>query len=334
MTVQSMTGFARYATVFTHTSSLCGDNNTKDNQAFLSGTDVTNDQVSERVMRIVWEIRSVNGKSLDLRMRLPQGYDDLEPVLRRIINENFSRGSFQVSLNLEQQQSHGGLAINQELLHKVLQSAESLTKLYGLAPATTDGVLALRGIFDQPQTEDDESYKNAMRAALIDSFGLAAHQLVEMRRQEGEKLTAILTEQINALAGLSSLARHDPSRTPEAISERLRNQVELLLEALHKSRGGQVIDLDESRLHMEVAFLATKADIQEEVDRLDMHVTAARNLLQSGGAVGRKLDFLSQEFNRETNTLCSKANAASITAIGLEMKAVIDQFREQIQNLE
>ncbi|HWD13754.1 YicC family protein [Pseudochrobactrum sp. sp1633] len=307
MTVQSMTGFARHTATFTPES----------------GAET----------RISWEIRCVNGKGLDARFRTPNGFDDLEQLLRAALGRVFSRGSFQVNVTVEEPEAQVKLVINEALLSKVMQTAQQLQNQYGLAPASVDAVLNLKGILEPPQTEADENAKAALKAVLLSSFDEALAALKLMRSQEGQRLSDLLSGHVDRIAELAGQARQDVSRSPEAIRERLAGQVALLLEAVNNNRAS-AIALDEQRLHMEAAFLATKADIQEELDRLDMHVDAAHKLLADGGPVGRKLDFLSQEFNRETNTLCSKSNAASITAIGLELKAVVDQFREQIQNLE
>ena len=307
MTVQSMTGFARHTATFTPES----------------GAET----------RISWEIRCVNGKGLDARFRTPNGFDDLEQLLRAALGRVFARGSFQVNVTVEEPEAQVKLVINETLLSKVMQTAQQLQNQYGLAPASVDAVLNLKGILEPPQTEADENAKAALKAGLLSSFDEALAALKLMRSQEGQRLSDLLSGHVDRIAELAGQARQDVSRSPEAIRERLAGQVALLLEAVNNNRAS-AIALDEQRLHMEAAFLATKADIQEELDRLDMHVDAAHKLLADGGPVGRKLDFLSQEFNRETNTLCSKSNAASITAIGLELKAVVDQFREQIQNLE
>lgn len=307
MTVQSMTGFAR------HTATFTPENGAE--------------------TRISWEIRCVNGKGLDARFRTPNGFDDLEQLLRAALGRVFSRGSFQVNVTVEEPEAQVKLVINEALLSKVMQTALQLQNQYGLAPASVDAVLNLKGILEPPQTEADETAKAALKAALLSSFDEALEALKQMRLQEGKRLSDLLGSHVDRIAELAVQARQDGSRSANAIRERLAGQVALLLEAVNSNRSSAIV-LDEQRLHMEAAFLATKADIQEELDRLDMHVAAAHKLLTDGGPVGRKLDFLSQEFNRETNTLCSKSNAASITAIGLELKAVVDQFREQVQNLE
>ncbi len=299
MALQSMTGFARHAA-----------------QHEMAGGEA----------RIVWEVRSVNGKGLDLRLRLPQGLESVEHPVRSLLAKNFARGNFQASLSVERSEMQAGFTINQPMLAEVLKLGADLQAKHGLAPASVDGILSLRGIIDQAQMSEDEEERARLETAIVAAFENVLKAIGEARRQEGKALFTILSAHIGMIERLTATARSDPSREPEAIRARLAGQVALLLDGAR--------ELDESRLYQEAAFLATKADIQEELDRLETHVAAARKLLAEGGPVGRKLDFLSQEFNREANTLCSKSNAASITAIGLELKAVVDQFREQVQNLE
>src|SRR5690606_27538703 len=211
-------------------------------------------------------------------------------------------------------------------LKDVAGLAQRLQEQFGVAPPSADGLLALRGVFDMPEPIESDEVRAALDAALLAALDNALAGLEASRRTEGEARKALPLGHIDAVEALPLKAEADPSRDPAVIRQRLAEQVRLLMDA---SAG-----LDESRLHMEAAFLATKADIREEIDRLKTHVSSGRALLGTGGPVGRKLDFLSQEFNRESNTLCSKSNAAEITAIGLELKAVVDQFREQVQNLE
>ena len=201
-----------------------------------------------------------------------------------------------------------------------------LQEQFGVAPPSADGLLSLRGVLDVPEPVESEEFRAALDAALLAALENALAGLETARSTEGEALRTLLLGHIDVIEALTLRAEADPSRDPAVIRQKLADQVRLLMDAS--------ANLDESRLHMEAAFLATKADIREEIDRLKTHVASGRALLATGGAVGRKLDFLAQEFNRELNTLCSKSNAASVTAVGLELKAVVDQFREQVQNLE
>lgn len=275
---------------------------------------------------IAWELKSVNGKGLEVRLRLPPGSERLEQSARQAIQKRFSRGNVQAGLTLSRLGLQAQPVVNEEFLKDLAGLALRLQEQFGVAPATADGLLALRGVLDAPEAAEDEDGRAALDAAVLAALDAALDGLEAARRAEGDALASLLSGHLDAIAALTARAEADPSREPAAIRARLAEQVRLLLQA--------GAPLDEARLHMEAAFLATKADIREEIDRLKTHLASARALLAGGGPVGRKLDFLSQEFNRESNTLCSKANAAAITAIGLELKAVVDQFREQVQNLE
>lgn len=273
-----------------------------------------------------WELKSVNGKGLEVRLRLPAGLERLEQAVRSAILKRFSRGNIQASLNLTRTGALAQPVVNEEFLKDLAGLARRLEEQFGVAPATADGLLALRGVLDSPDTLEDEESRTELDAAILASLDEALDGLQQARENEGQALAKVLLGHLDTVEALTLRAEADPSREPAAIRRRLSEQVALLLETN--------APFDEARLHMEAAFLATKADIREEIDRLKTHVAAGRAHLAGGGAIGRKLDFLSQEFNRETNTLCSKSNAASVTAIGLELKAVVDQFREQVQNLE
>lgn len=295
MTLQSMTGFARAA------------------------------QESDGAA-IAWELKSVNGKGLEVRFRLPPGMERLEPALRQAAQKRFARGNIQAGLTVTRGAAGGQPIVNEAFLKDVAGLAKRLEEQFGVASATADGLLALRGVFEVPEALEDEEQRAVFDAAVLAAFDTALEALEEARRQEGSALGALLGGHVDRIEALTLAAEADPSREPAAIRARIGEQVRLLMDA---SAG-----LDETRLHMEAAFLATKADIREEIDRLKTHVASARALIAGGGPIGRKLDFLSQEFNRESNTLCSKSNAASVTSIGLELKAVVDQLREQVQNLE
>lgn len=275
---------------------------------------------------VAWEIKSVNGRSLEARFRLPQGFERIEQGARQRLQKRFARGNLQISLTVNQTSAERRPVVDEAFLKDLAGLAARLTEQFGATPASADGLLALRGVLDFPEPGESEAVREALDAAIFDAFEDALTALEEARRTEGAALGALLLEQVARIETLTARAEADPARTPDMIRARLKEQVSRLMEATS--------GLDEARLHMEAAFLATKADIREELDRLTTHVASARALVAAGGAVGRKLDFLGQEFNREANTLCSKSNAASVTAIGLDLKAVVDQFREQVQNLE
>lgn len=278
----------------------------------------------EHGLSVLWELRSVNGKSLDLRFRLPPGYERLEPIARQAIQKRLTRGNVQATLTVT-----GGIAtaqpvVNEAFLEALAGLARRLEERHGTAPASADGLLALKGVLELPDPNETEEARAGNEAVVVGALDGAVAALAEARAAEGDAIGRLLLSQVDAMESLTERAEADPSRDPVVIRARLSEQVSLLLGT----------GLDEARLHQEAAVLATKADIREEIDRLKTHVASARTLLREGGPVGRKLDFLAQEFNRESNTLCSKSNAGSVTAIGLELKAVVDQFREQVQNLE
>ncbi|GHC68796.1 hypothetical protein GCM10010136_13880 [Limoniibacter endophyticus] len=277
-----------------------------------------------------WELRSVNGRSLDMRVRTPQGYEALDPQARAMIQKRLARGNIQASLSLQSDaRTVATPIVNEAFLIDLAGLAQRLEQKYGLAPARADGLLALRGVLEMPDgsavssTAEQEEISRIAMSTLAEALS----QLIEARQREGAALRTVLEAQLARIEDLTLAAENDPSRSLEAVKARLAQQVALLLE-----ESGTRLDSD--KLHAEAALLATRADIREELDRLKAHVANARDLLASGGPIGRKLDFLAQEFNREANTLCSKSNAGSITAIGLDLKAVVDQFREQLQNLE
>lgn len=276
--------------------------------------------------RWTWELRSVNGKGLDIRLRLPPGFDHLDQPVRERVGKAAQRGSIQIGLNLQRETSVSALRVNEELLGQVLDLVRRVGGQIDAAPPTLDGILSIRGILETVEAEDDAEMAAALAADLLAALDTALAELVDVRMREGAAIGAVLLARMDEIERLKEAAEHAPARTTEAIKKRLADQIAALMEASST--------LDPARLHQEAVLLATRADIREELDRLTAHVAAARALLVEGGPVGRKLDFLAQEFNRETNTLCAKANDRSLTAIGLDLKAAVDQLREQVQNLE
>ncbi|RDE09862.1 YicC/YloC family endoribonuclease [Pelagibacterium lacus] len=275
---------------------------------------------------ITCEIKSVNGRGLDIRMRLSPGYDMLDGDLRRLIAERITRGSVSVFLTVQRHNSAARPVIDEVALESVLSVIDTLSRRLDARKPSIEAILGLKGVMEVEEQALTPAEELHLNAAILDCAKVALNALVEARQDEGQRIGAILGARIDEIEALAEAARQHPARTREAILGRLREQVVSLLDA---ERG-----LNEDRLHQEALILATKADIAEELDRFTAHVKAARDLLARGGPVGRKLDFLSQEFNREANTLCSKSNDVSLTAIGLDLKAVIDQLREQVQNLE
>jgi uncharacterized protein (TIGR00255 family) len=276
--------------------------------------------------RWAWELRSVNGKGLDLRLRLPPSAEKLEGDVRRLIAEQFSRGNLQASLTLSADESRVEAVLNQQALAAVMAVREQLGGVIDPAPLKLDTLLSIRGIIEFREAEEGEDAVTARDADVMAGLEGALYDLRAMRQHEGRALCQVLLGHVETIETLTMTVERDPSRSPAEIASKLSSQLVVLLDGAS--------GLDRDRLHAEAALLATKADLREEIDRLKGHITAARELLAKGGPVGRKLDFLAQEFNRESNTICSKSNAAAVTSAGIDLKVVIDQFREQVQNLE
>ncbi len=274
----------------------------------------------------VWELRSVNGKGLDIRSRLPTGMDTLEQSIREILSKKFKRGSIQVNLLISRSEVFSVPVVNHQILENIIQLCDELQSKRGYEKPTVGELLSLKGVLEIQDSVFDEAAEATLHEALKAGLEVTACSLAEMRTTEGSGVAKILAGQVMQLAGLVKSIELNKARSPDAIRERLKFHIERLIDA-----GSS---LDEQRLHQEAVVLAAKADLQEEIDRLKVHVESARELLGGDGPVGRKLDFLAQEFNRECNTICSKSNATEITTLGLDMKLVIDQFREQLQNLE
>jgi len=277
-------------------------------------------------LRWVWELRSVNGKGLDVRIRVPPGFERLEPAIRERVTARLSRGNVQALLSVDKRTSGQRVTIDEAVLAQVIEAMTRIGDRIAVQPPTLDGILSVRGVVNIEDADADEETRAALDAGILAGLDLALGELTQSRRREGAAIGALLMARLDEIAGLVRIAEASPARRPETIRTRLAEHIATLLDAAPA--------LDPDRLHQEAVLLATKADIREEIDRLDAHVAAARDLLGKGGAVGRRLDFLAQEFNREVNTLCAKSNDRSVTAVGLEMKAVVDQLREQIQNLE
>lgn len=273
-----------------------------------------------------WEIKSVNGKALDVRLRVPAGFEALETPVRAALAAAFRRGNLQVSLSVSGQVAREAVRLNPDILDQLVAAGEALRDRIGGEPLRADVLLSIKGVVEVATEPEAEGEAEARNAAMLESFQEALRSLASARREEGDRLDTVVSSQVQRIAELAEAARHNPSRTPEAVRSRLAEQVSRLIET------GAALDPD--RLHQEAVIVATRADIQEELDRLSSHVEAAQALLASNDAIGRKFDFLAQEFNREANTLCSKASDRSMTAIGLDLKTVIDQLREQVQNIE
>ncbi|MCX7295517.1 MAG: YicC family protein [Hyphomicrobiales bacterium] len=274
-----------------------------------------------------WEIKSVNAKGLDVRFRLPPGWDAIEVPVRKAATDALGRGTVYGNLTVERKGVQPTVRINEPVLNAVIATLDMLdNKIVGANRPTLDGILALKGVMEIVEEDESEGDRRAAEAAIIAGFNQTLAELVAMRRAEGATLGRLLSVRIDEIGALAKRAEAAPGRKAEAVKARLAEQVATLLSASQR--------FDSDRLHQEAILLATKADIREELDRLASHGEQVRKMLADGVAVGRKLDFLAQELNRESNTLTAKANDVELTNIGLELKSVVEQFREQVQNLE
>jgi len=273
-----------------------------------------------------WELKSVNAKGLELRFRLPPGWDAIEQALRGRASEALARGTIHANLSVQRTGVAPVVRVNEPVLAAVLSTMSEIAKRVEAAPPSMDGILALKGVIEVIDEDEREEDRRAAEAAAIAGFAQALASLGEMRNREGAALGAVLRGRLDEIAGLTARAEAAPGRKAEAIKARLAEQIAALTETSTR--------FDPDRLHQEAILIASKADIREELDRLVAHVAQARRLIGGGGPIGRKLDFLSQELNRESNTLCAKSNDVDLTNIGLELKTVVEQFREQVQNLE
>ena len=273
-----------------------------------------------------WEVKSVNGRALDIRCRIATGYEALEPVVRTTAPKHVSRGNLQINLSVSRAETPLKLKINRDVLDQLLAALRELDGEIEAAPPRLDGLLAIRGVVEALEEEEPAEARAEREAAMQEDLGCLLAALAANRRAEGERLSEIVERHLSTITALVTAASECAAAQPDALRERLRSLLEELLEATPA--------LPEERLAQEAALLVGKADVREELDRLRAHVAAARDLLSAGGAVGRKLDFLCQELNREANTLCSKSPDVALTRIGLDLKSAIEQLREQVQNLE
>jgi len=281
---------------------------------------------SHGTWRWAWEIKAVNAKGLDLRVRVPQGFDAIEQDAKARAGKRLSRGTCYANLSAQRDSAAPEVRINTAALVALQEALAEVPASPHLRTASLDALLAIRGIVDVVEAVDDEETMKAVQAATLASLDTALADLVAMRETEGRALQAVLGQRLETISRLVKAAEDCPGRKPEAVRERLARSVAELTNAAPV--------LDPARLHQEAILLAAKADVREELDRLVAHVAAARDLIASDQPVGRKLDFLAQELAREANTLCSKSNDPALTSIGMELRVEIEQFREQVQNIE
>jgi uncharacterized protein (TIGR00255 family) len=273
-----------------------------------------------------WELRSVNGRGLDVRLRVPPGFEALESRIRETLGKRITRGSITVNLSVKRAHGQAQIQLNETALKQVLDALERLRQAVPVGPPSAEALLGIKGVLELVEPEEGEAEAAARAECMLAGLNEALDGMVRARAEEGRRLQAIVLDQLTSIERSVATIEQLPARAPEAIRQRLIEQIARLLET--------GATLDEGRLYQEAALLATRADAEEELKRLTAHISAARDLLQSREPAGRRLDFLAQEFNREANTLCSKSNDVDTTRAGLELKAVIDQMREQVQNIE
>ncbi len=274
-----------------------------------------------------WEAKSVNGKGLDVRCRLPQGFEEIDVEARNTTGKTFKRGNFNLILTIQETSRQSQYQVNQELLDQLVETATQIrAESKEFDKPSLDGLLAVRGVIEPVSESEDKANRTARKKEVLGGLKDLLAALEKNRVTEGARIAKALFEQLNAIIKLCGQAEKLAALQPDNIREKLNQQVAELLDA--------VPNLPEERLAQEAAVLMTKADVREELDRLQAHIDAARALMEEGGVIGRRLDFLCQEFNREANTLCSKAADVELSKIGLELKAVIEQYREQVQNIE
>jgi len=298
----------------------------KTDQSVRSMTGFARKQGGDGRIGWIWEVKSVNGRNLDVRCRVPAGYEGLEAATRATVAAHCARGNVQVSLTVNRGETPLALRVNRTLLDDLLELTRELQAELAAPPPQVEGLLAVRGVIEAVEEQPDKDELDSREAAMEEDLVLALESLDAMRRGEGERLALLVSGHLREIERLIGAAAASTATSPAALKERLRNQVAELLEAAPA--------LPEERLAQEAALLIAKADVREEIDRLTAHVAAACELLSAGETIGRRLDFLCQEFNREANTLCSKSWDVALTRIGLDLKAVIEQLREQVQNIE
>ena len=270
----------------------------------------------------VWEVKSVNARGLDVRVRLPSGHDAVETAVREGIAKRFRRGAFNVALNLTRREGEEALQVDRGLLEQLI----TVTAEYSDAKPNIEALLALRGVLTASERVTDEAGEAARQKACIENFQSVLGALESARRDEGSRLLDLLDTRLSEIEGFVGEAESTAAARPEAVRQRMKAQLAELLD--------ESSPVSEDSLVQELALIAVKNDVREEIDRLGAHIEQARDLLSEEEPVGRRLDFLCQEFNREANTLCAKANDVDLTRIGMALKASIDQLREQVQNVE
>ncbi len=272
------------------------------------------------------ELRSVNGKGLDIRLRMPSSLEAIDQQIRKHLSSKISRGNVSLNLSLKSKENRGMLVLNQEAFNDILKAAKTASEISELPMPSLDALLNVRNVLQEQELQENEEETKALQDEILKTIEQALNDFMLARAEEGAKIGVNCQERLDKINDLTDQAIELASTQTEVIKQRIKDNITTLLE--------QSDDMDENRLHQEAMFIAVKADISEELDRLKAHVEQANDLLQRKEPIGRRLDFLCQEFNREANTLCSKSSSKELTYIGLELKTVIDQLREQVQNIE
>jgi uncharacterized protein (TIGR00255 family) len=273
-----------------------------------------------------WELKCVNGRNLEVRCRLPAGLDALDGFVRAACAERLKRGNLSITLTADDRQTTPTFRINEAALAQIGRLLEGLKGKFDAAPPRLDGLISLKGVLEVEEQQVTPDVTERRIQAVQADFVACLEDLQQARLEEGKKLAGITRQHLGEIERLGEAAAASAAAQPAALRERLAKQIAELMPP--------AVALPDERLALEVALLAAKADVREELDRLTAHVAAVRGLLDQGGAIGRRVDFLCQEFNREANTLCSKADDLALTNIGIELKAAIEQLREQAQNIE
>ncbi len=272
------------------------------------------------------EIRSVNGKGLDIRLRMPNSLEPIEAELRSYLSKQLKRGNITINIILKNQEARGRIELNKDAFEDVLNAAKTASKISNLPLPALDSLLSMRAVLQEQETLEDEKETSAMQKSLLRDVKEAIDALVTARSEEGSNLVIILNDRLKQITKLVKEAEKLAHDQPQMIKTKLEDNIKKHLEDRE--------ELDPQRLHQEAVLITVKADVSEELDRLKAHVEQAETLLNSNKPIGRRLDFLCQEFNREANTLCSKSQSKDLTYVGLELKTIIDQLREQVQNIE
>ena len=276
--------------------------------------------------RWTWEAKSVNARNLDIRVRMPHGHDSLEPQARSLAAERFSRGALSLHLSIRQTERAPDVRVNEDVLERLTAIHRFLQERIGAPPPRLEALMALPGVLEKVELEETDAERERRHGAIAATLAQALDGLAAARSEEGGRIESVLAGHLHRIEELAAAAADTAALRPERIRDRIRDQIAALLESNPP--------VAEDRLAQEVAYLAARSDLGEEIDRLVGHVAAARELLAEGGPVGRRLDFLCQEFNREANTLCSKSTDLELTRVGLDLKAAIEGLREQVQNVE